>query len=171
MTNTIYFWKPTEKNGFLGNWYYSPFIKDGIRFINNEQYFMWKKQQLFNPTNDSLEKNILEATNPAVIRKLGRYVQNFDQTVWDEKKYDIMKVGLIEKFLQNTHLKKALLETNDSVIVEASPYDTIWGIGLNEGDARIKQWRGENLLGKALMDVRTILISSNLSHFKFEKEV
>jgi predicted NAD-dependent protein-ADP-ribosyltransferase YbiA (DUF1768 family) len=71
MTNYIYFWKPSENNGFLGNWYYSPFIKDEIHFINNEQYFMWGKQQLFNPTNVLLEKNILSTTNPAVIRKLG----------------------------------------------------------------------------------------------------
>jgi len=156
-TNTIYFWKPAEKNGFLGNWYYSPFIKEGIHFINNEQYFMWKKQQLFDPTNVSLEKEILETMNPALIRKLGRYVQHFNQAVWDEKKYDIMKKGLIEKFTQNAQLKQALLETKDTLIVEASPYDTIWGIGLNEDDAKIKKWRGENLLGKALMDVRNNL--------------
>ena len=159
MTNYIYFWKPQENNGFLGNWYNSPFIKDGIRFINNEQYFMWGKQQLFNPTNILLEKSILETPNPSEIRKLGRCVKNFNQTVWDTNKYEIMKTGLIEKFLQNTELKKALIDTNDAILVEASPYDTIWGIGLCEKDAKTKKWRGDNLLGKALMDVRTILNS------------
>ena len=103
--NCIYFWKPTEKNGFLGNWYYSPFTKNNIRFINNEQYFMWEKQQLFDPTNILLENNILETTNSSLIRNFGRYVQNFNQSVWDTKKYDIMKRGLIEKFSQNTELK------------------------------------------------------------------
>ena len=155
MSNCIYFWKPAENNGYLGNWYNSPFIKNGIHFINNEQYFMWEKQQLFDPTNVLLEKKILEATNSAVIKKLGRFVKNFNQTVWDTEKYDIMKRGLIEKFSQNIHLKKALLDTNNAILVEASPYDTIWGIGLNETDAKIKKWRGENLLGKALMEVRT----------------
>ena len=121
---------------------------------------MWEKQQLFNPTNILLENNILETTNPAIIRNLGRFVQNFNQTVWDTKKYDIMKRGLIEKFSQNINLKKALLDTNDAILVEASPYDTIWGIGLSEKDAKNKKWRGENLLGKALMDVRNIFISN-----------
>ena len=160
MTNFIYFWKPSDNNGFLGNWYESPFIKNGIHFINNEQYFMWGKQQLFDQTNVLLEKNILETSNPSVIKKLGRFVKNFNQTVWDTKKYEIMKIGLIEKFSQNTELKKALLATNDSILVEASPYDTIWGIGISEEDAKTKKWRGDNLLGKALMDVRNILNTS-----------
>ena len=160
MTTYIYFWKPSGNYGFLGNWYFSPFIKNEIRFINNEQYFMWEKQQLFDNTNVSLEKNILETTNPALIRNLGRLVKNFNQTVWDTKKYDIMKRGLIEKFSQNKELKKALLNTNDAILVEASPYDKIWGIGISEEDTKNKKWRGENLLGKALMDVRNILISN-----------
>ena len=157
MSKCIYFWKPSDNNGYLGNWYDSPFTKHGICFINNEQYFMWGKQQLFDPKNLLLEKKILEATNSSVIKKLGRFVQNFNQSVWDTEKYEIMKIGLIEKFSQNTLLKQELLNTNDAILVEASPYDTIWGIGLNEQDAKIKKWRGENLLGKALMDVRTIL--------------
>lgn len=86
MTNIIYFWKPTENNGFLGNWYYSPFIKNGIHFINNEQYFMWAKQQLFDPTNILLENKILETNNPKIIKDLGRLVKHFNQTTWDEKK-------------------------------------------------------------------------------------
>ena len=160
MTNYIYFWKPEDTNGYLSNWYTSPFVKNGITFKNNEHYFMWEKQQLFDNTNVSLEKNILETTNPALIRNLGRLVKNFNQTVWDTKKYDIMKRGLIEKFSQNKELKKALLNTNDAILVEASPYDKIWGIGISEEDTKNKKWRGENLLGKALMDVRNILISN-----------
>ena len=160
MTTYIYFWKPSGNYGFLGNWYFSPFIKNEIRFINNEQYFMWEKQQLFDPTNVALEKNILASAHPAEIRQLGRLVQNFNQTVWDANKFELMKRGLLEKFSQNTALKNALLDTNAAILVEASPYDTIWGIGLNELDAKVKKWRGENLLGKALMDVRSLLSSS-----------
>ena len=153
----IYFWKPTQPNGFLGNWYDSPFDKDGIHFINNEQYFMWAKQQLFDPNNKLLEKKILETNNPKDMKDFGRLVKNFNQTVWDEKKYDIMKTGLIEKFSQNPDLKIKLKETKNAILVEASPYDKIWGIGLDYKEAETKPWKGENLLGKALMEVRTLI--------------
>jgi ribA/ribD-fused uncharacterized protein len=160
MTSYIFFWKPNEKNGFLGNWCYSPFTKNNIHFINNEQYFMWSKQQLFDPTNISLENEILKTNNPKRIKDLGRLVKNFNEKVWDEKKYDIMKSGLLEKFSQNLELKHQLIDTKDSILVEASPYDKIWGIGLDEKDAKIKIWKGENLLGNALMDIRDILDKS-----------
>jgi ribA/ribD-fused uncharacterized protein len=157
MPSYLYFWKPTESYGFLGNWYYSPFVKDEIPFINNEQYFMWAKQQLFDPTNVALEKKILETNSPKIMKDLGRLVRNFNQKEWDSQKYDIMKNGLIEKFSQNSELKILLLNTLNSILVEASPYDKIWGIGLTAKDAMThKPWKGENLLGKALMDVRTI---------------
>ena len=157
MTQYIYFWKTNEKYGFLSNWYESPFVKDGIKFLNSEQYFMWKKQQLFDPLNKSLEKKIIETNNPKTMKDLGRLVKNFNQTVWDKEKYDIMKAALIEKFSQNQDLKKALLDTKDVVLVEASPYDKIWGIGINEKDAiNNKPWKGENLLGEALMEIRGI---------------
>ena len=157
MSTNIYFWKPTEPNGFLGNWYQSRFTIDNIEFINNEQYFMWRKQQLFDPLNLSLEKKILETNNPKIMKDLGRNVGNFNQTIWDKEKFDIMKTGLIQKFSQNSHLKQLLKNTGNATLVEASPYDTVWGIGLNDKDAKIKSWRGENLLGKALMEVRKML--------------
>ena len=163
METFIYFWKPSENNGFLGNWYYSPFVKNEIRFIHNEQYFMWKKLQIFDPTNKSLEKTILETTNPAIIKNLGRLVKNFNLIEWDAKKYEIMKSGLIEKFSQNTELQKLLLNTNNAILAEASPYDTIWGIGISEKDVKCKKWRGENLLGKALMEVRNIIRSTQVN--------
>jgi ribA/ribD-fused uncharacterized protein len=156
-TSYIYFWKPNQTNGYLSNWYNSPFIVDDKYFLNNEQYFMWRKQQLFDPQNILLETNILETSDPNKIKQLGRAVKNFNQTIWDENKYEIMKIGLTHKFIQNIDLKVELLRTKDAHIVEASPFDKIWGIGLNEQDARYKEWRGENLLGKALMDVRQTL--------------
>jgi ribA/ribD-fused uncharacterized protein len=157
MSSIIYFWKPTESNGYLGNWYRSPFTINNIEFINNEQYFMWRKQQLFDPRNLSLEKKILETNNPKIMKDLGRDVGNFNQRVWDKEKYEIMKTGLIQKFSQNANLKELLKKTGNAILVEASPYDTIWGIGLNEKEAKLKSWRGENLLGKALMEVRKML--------------
>lgn len=157
----IYFWRPSESYGFLGNWYLSPFTKDGVHFINNEQFFMRAKQQLFDSDNVSLESEILRTNDSKKIKNLGRLVNNFNQKVWDETKYNIMKTGLFEKFTQNPKLEKLLLDTKDSILVEASPYDKIWGIGLNATDAKIKPWKGENLLGKALMDVRNILLNQN----------
>jgi ribA/ribD-fused uncharacterized protein len=157
MTTHIYFWKPHEPCGYLGNWYPSPFTTNNIKFSNNEQYFMWRKQQLFDSTNTVLEAQILSATNPKVMKDLGRLVKNFDQTTWDQHKYAIMKAGIYEKFTQNPDLKQKLLDTKDIILVEASPFDKVWGIGLNVTDAKIKPWKGENLLGKALMDIRSSL--------------
>ncbi len=158
MEDLIYFWKPDKNNGYLGNWYDSPFIKDGINFKNNEQYFMWRKQQLFDPSNVSLATNILNECSPAKIKNFGRKVNNFDETIWEEQKMEIMKEGLVEKFLQNRDLLNQLFNTRNAILVEASPYDKIWGIGINEKDAKKnKEWQGLNLLGKALMEVRDIL--------------
>ena len=130
----IYFWKPTQPNGFLGNWYDSPFDKDGVHFINNEQYFMWAKQQLFDPSNKSLEKKILETNNPKDMKDFGRLVKNFNQTVWDEKKYDIMKTGLIEKFSQNPDLKIKLKNRENMIKKKTSFKDFIPPILLHSID-------------------------------------
>jgi len=157
MSAHIYFWKPYGANGYLGNWYASPFTVHNIQFINNEQYFMWAKQQLFDRANTTLEAQILSATSPKVMKDLGRLVKNFDQTTWDQQKFAIMKSGIYEKFTQNPELKQKLLDTKDAILVEASPFDKVWGIGLNEADAKTKPWKGENLLGKALMAVRASL--------------
>ena len=154
----IYFWKPEHEYGLFSNWYTSYISAYNIKFVNAEQLFMWKKQQLFDPQNHELEQRILNTNSPDQIKKLGRKVNNFDQELWDEKKYQIMVEVLMEKFSQNSDLKYKLIDTGDLMLVEASPYDKIWGIGLNEFDAKTKTWQGENLLGKALMEVRDILI-------------
>jgi hypothetical protein len=126
-------------------------------FSNNEQYFMWRKQQLFDSANTALEAQILSATNPKIMKDLGRRVKNFDQNTWDQHKYAIMKAGLYEKFTQNPDLRQKLVSSKDAILVEASPFDNVWGIGLNATDAKSKPWKGENLLGKALMDIRSSL--------------
>ena len=99
----------------------------------------------------------MNAYSPAEYKKLGRKVKGFDATVWDEKKLDIVVEGNKAKFGQNPDLKEFLLDTGDAILVEASPYDKIWGIGLDRETAlnsRIEDWNGENLLGCALMEVR-----------------
>jgi ribA/ribD-fused uncharacterized protein len=162
MTEETYicFWKPNETNGYLGNWYNSPFTIDNIQFINSEQYFMWRKLKEFDPDNDQLEKELLKSTNSAEMKAIGQQVKNYKDKVWATIRYDVMKTGLLQKFIQNPHLLTKLLNTKDAILVEASPRDKIWGIGLNAEHAMSvgkENWPGENLLGKCLMEVREML--------------
>lgn len=159
--NKIFFWKENNKYGFLSNFYYSSF-KDsiGLTYICNEQYFMSQKCLLFDSENKKLFKEIMDCKIPYTIKKLGRQVKNFDQSIWDKEKYNIMKIGIKYKFSQNKFLKKKLLETKDKMLYEASPYDKVWGIGVNPNIAsksNSDKFEGENLLGKALMEVRNEL--------------
>jgi ribA/ribD-fused uncharacterized protein len=123
-----------------------------------EQYMMAEKAKLF---NDSETLNlIMDETDQKTIKDLGRMVKNFNSNIWDENKYNIVLKGNFAKFSQNNNLKEFLLSTNDSIIVEASPYDKVWGIGMKQDDKNIldvSKWKGENLLGFALMEVRDML--------------
>ena len=104
----------------------------------------------------TLEK-IMAEKEPKKIKALGRKVTPFDGKVWDEVKHTLILNGNYAKFTQNQELRRFLLATGDQVLVEASPYDTIWGVGLGPDDPRVQdpaQWRGQNLLGFALMEVR-----------------
>ena len=154
---SIFFWKPHQNDGYLGNWYPSPFTVDSKRFLNSEHYFMWKKVMLFEP---SREEEILAATDPKIMKDIGQSVKNYDDEVWSEKRYEIMKEALFHKFSKNQILLDKLRWTGNAQLVEASPYDRIWGIGITEVEELMdKPWKGHNLLGKALMEIRTKLIS------------
>jgi ribA/ribD-fused uncharacterized protein len=105
-------------------------------------------------------KKILSTHDPKLIKKYGREVKNFDFEKWDKNKYKIVLNGNYLKFSQNDKIKKILLDTGNNLIAEAASYDNIWGIGLNEHDALntpINKWSGQNLLGKVLMEVRSML--------------
>lgn len=132
-----------------------------IQFWCSEQYFMlWKAILFYNQNqavNGKIITNMLEKKYAGNYKDLGRMVEGFQQEVWDEHKYDIMKEACMFKFQQNPDLKEELLETENKLLVEASPYDRIWGIGLRSEDPNfldMSKWRGKNLLGKVLMDVR-----------------
>ena len=100
-------------------------------------------------------QEIISSNSSKHIRELGRKIKGFDQTIWDSAKYDIVKRGVYLKFTTHNDLKNILLKTGDNIIAEAAWYDRIWGIGISVEDAYSgKPWRGENLLGKILMDVR-----------------
>ena len=153
----IFFWGTTGTYGFLSNFFKCTFHVNGVDFNCSEQYFMKMKQELFDPFNEHLAKCILSETNPVQIKKYGRMVKNFNGQHWDTTKYNIMCNALEHKFIQNPILKQRLIDIGNAILVEASPHDIVWGIGLSQQVARITPecaWRGQNLLGKALMHIR-----------------
>lgn len=116
---------------------------------------MAEKAKLFDDTN--IYNQILETRKQGKIKELGRQIKKFNQDVWDEYKYQIVVKGNFFKFSQNEKLKTFLLNTNQKILVEASPLDTIWGVGLSADDEKVRNphlWEGSNLLGFALMEVR-----------------
>lgn len=103
----------------------------------------------------------MRSNNPKEIKVLGRQVKNFDENIWKKNRYSIILNGNYAKFMQNEDLRLFLISTKDSILVEASPYDKIWGIGMSANNENIENpllWRGLNLLGFALMEVRDELI-------------
>lgn len=129
---------------------------DGQVFMSTEQYFFYRKAQIFG--DKSAEQQLLTETDPMKAKDIGRKVQNFDQQKWDEISYTIMKRAIFEKFKQHKSLKSLLLQTGNGILVEAAPNDFRWGVGLSQNNPRItipRQWKGTNFLGKALMEVRT----------------
>lgn len=142
--------------GVFSQWYKSPFVdENGEKYCTAEQYMMAQKAKLFG--DNEMYDAIMRTNNPMEQKKLGRMVRNFNVKVWNEKAQDIVYKGNLLKFSQNETLKRYLLETGDSEIVEASPTDCIWGIGIGMQDNRRfyrNLWRGTNWLGIALMRVR-----------------
>lgn len=116
---------------------------------------MAEKARLFG--DQQTEAQILKSSNPGAAKALGRSIQGFDETRWVEHRFSIVVRGNLAKFSQSERLRNLLLQTGDQVLVEASPVDSIWGIGLAESDSaatKPEQWKGLNLLGFALMEVR-----------------
>jgi len=142
-----FFW-----HGIFSNWHESPFHISGRKFNCGEQYMMYAKASVF--LDYDTTKKILKTKNPKEQKKLGRQVKNYDERVWASRRYELVKRGLRQKFLQNPELKEELLKFHGYEMVEASPYDRIWGIGYKESDAldNIDKW-GENLLGKMLTEL------------------
>ena len=142
----------------LSQWYPCRFEVDGDIYTSAEQYMMAEKAKLFGDIET--RSKILNTAEPRKCKALGRKVKNFDKDVWDENKRHIVEDANIKKFIQNDDLREYLLSTGDKVLVEASPTDCVWGIGLgkNNPDAlNPTKWRGENLLGFALMTAREVI--------------
>lgn len=151
----VCFHNPNEENGYLSNWYPSKFAVNGVVFSSMEQYMMYKKAECFGD-KDTADK-ILATGDVAKIKNLGRLVANYNESRWNGVRQIIVFEGLIEKFSQNENLKKLLKATGNSILAECAVRDRIWGIGLSMQDPdrlQIDKWKGQNLLGYALMTVR-----------------
>lgn len=139
----------------LSQWWREDFFAVVDTYFCMEQYMMAAKAKLFE--DQEILEQILKCDDPKQIKALGRKVKGFDQKVWDDFKYAIVLNGNWCKFSQNQPLREFLLSTGDDVLVEASPYDGIWGIRLSASAPKAEdpqKWRGQNLLGFALMEVR-----------------
>lgn len=154
----VCFFRPNGANGYLSNWYDSPFILEGQKYICAEQYLMWAKAQIFG--DHYMANQILKAVDPYLMKKYGRQVQGFNEDIWRGYREQVMHRALLGKFMQNPRLRVQLMETGNALLVECSPYDRVWGIGLsmtNPDRLSPELWRGQNLLGKQLAIVRTEL--------------
>jgi len=157
----LFFWgHQPSKDGTItktcfSQWWLSSFEVDNITYKTAEHWMMAKKAELFD--DQEILAKIIACKSPAEAKKLGRKVRNYDDKIWLENRFEIVKKGNYHKFSQNKDLSEFLINTNERVIVEGSPVDPIWGIGMAEDHKDVlipEKWKGLNLLGFALMEVR-----------------
>ncbi|SNT66236.1 hypothetical protein SAMN05421812_13517 [Asanoa hainanensis] len=142
----------------LSQWWPAPFVVDGVRYATAEHYMMAGKARLFG--DEELAGRMLAAAHPGAVKALGRQVRSFDEAVWAEHRFELVVAGNVAKFGQHPDLGRFLSGTGNRVLVEASPLDRVWGIGLAADDPDASdptRWRGLNLLGFALMHARARL--------------
>ncbi|MFE9255971.1 NADAR family protein [Streptomyces sp. NPDC006879] len=157
----LHFWghrpRPDGRLGAscLSQWWPSPFTVGDVRYATAEHWMMAAKARLFEDAR--AERMALEAAHPAQAQRAGRLVRGFDESIWRRERYALVVQGNVHKFGSDANLRAFLLSTGSRVLVEASPRDRIWGIGLSSTDERAHdpaRWRGLNLLGFALMGAR-----------------
>jgi ribA/ribD-fused uncharacterized protein len=164
--NFLFFWghQPSKDgkitSACLSQWWPSPFEVEGVIYPTAEHWMMSQKARLFG--DEQTACRILTAESPKEVKQLGREAEGFDAAIWDGRKIAIVEEGSFCKFSQNSGLRDYLTSTGDRILVEASPVDRIWGIGLAADDTDAinpSRWRGENLLGFALMGARQRLLA------------
>ena len=151
----VCFHNPNEENGYLSNWYSSKFTVNDVDFSSMEQYMMYKKAVCFG--DKDMANKILATDDVAEIKAFGRLVANYNESYWNGVRQIVVFEGLTAKFSQNEDLKAKLKATDNSILAECAVKDRIWGIGLSMNDLdrfQIDKWKGQNLLGYALMMVR-----------------
>ena len=152
----VFFW-----NGIYSQWHKAPMIIEGVEYNCCEQYMVHQKALVFNDL-DTAEK-ILATSNPKDQKALGRQVMGFNKEKWDSVCLGIVYKGNFAKFTQNPDLAEELIATGDRLLVEASPYDRLWGIGMREEDPGVEDpsnWKGLNLLGWSITLVKQQLKKS-----------
>lgn len=162
MEEQYYFFYKT--NHPFSQWYKVNFVVNGITFCCVEQYMMYYKSLLFN--DEETAAQILKSKNQRLHKELGRNVKNFNDYIWRCTSSKIVYEGNKNKFLQNKEILQKLLDTKGKIIVEASPYDRIWGIGLSENDPdrfNRSRWKGENKLGYILSKLRDDILNDTVS--------
>ncbi|KAG2379392.1 hypothetical protein C9374_007531 [Naegleria lovaniensis] len=156
-TKFHYFWK---QDSVFSQWHMRSITIDSITFSCCEQYMMYQKAKLFR--DDDVAQQILKtSSSQKSMKALGRKVKNFSNDIWEANRERIVYEGNYAKFTQHSDLRRTLLENVDCEYVEASPYDAIWGIGLSQDDPKAKRretWKGLNLLGRVLTQLREDLI-------------
>jgi ribA/ribD-fused uncharacterized protein len=160
----LFFWghRPLA-NGEIGKscfsqWWLASFSVDQVSYLTAEHFMMAEKARLFG--DKDTRAKILKAETPKAAKELGRRVKGFDETAWEAERFQLVIKGNLAKFSQNLNLQSFLLTTGEKVLIEASPVDRIWGIGLSATDELAmnpERWRGLNLLGFALMEVRQLI--------------
>ncbi|NLR74572.1 NADAR family protein [Leeia aquatica] len=152
----LLFW---QADSIFSNWYQpSVFELHGQTFRNGEAGMMYQKARLFG--DQAIMQRILDNQDPRTVRDLGRKVEGFDERVWTAQREQLVFEVCLAKFRSNPQLQVEMLASGDRQLVEASPYDRIWGIGLAPDNPLAQQprhWRGLNLLGQTLMRVRDVL--------------
>lgn len=149
--------------GEFSQWHMSVFTEKGISYCCAEQYMMAWKARIFQ--DDDAYTKIMGTCNPKEMQTIGRTIKNFNQETWDLQKFNVVARANYLKFTQNPRLKEMLRATKRSILVEASPVDRVWGIGMHIDDPNINdfnKWRGENLLGKAIMSARSRIYDEGL---------
>lgn len=145
--------------GPFSQWAHSPFTVDGVEYNCAEQYMMAQKARLF---GDNVRLKLIMGTDdPSEQKALGKKVKNFRKNVWEAVARDVVMRGSLAKFTQNIAFYEALMDSAGTILVEASPTDVIWGIGLGEYDPAChdrSKWRGTNWLGQVLTDLREQLL-------------
>lgn len=153
--NMICFHDPDKEYGFLSNWYMSDFIEDGMLYTSVEQYLMYGKAVVFK--DEEMQQAILATHDVAEIKKYGRQVKGYNETVWNGLRQLVLYRGLWLKFSQNEELKQKLIATGNEMLVECARTDKIFACGMSMKDPMrfdMSKWSGKNLLGFALMDLR-----------------
>ena len=146
----VFFW-----NGIYSQWHKSPMTIDEIEYSSCEQYMMHQKALTFG--DSEIAEKVLQTSNPKDQKGLGRQIKGFDKDKWDSVCLGIVYRGNFAKFSQNPDLMEELLSTGDRLLVEASPLDKIWGIGMSEQDPGVDDpanWKGLNLLGWSITLVK-----------------